>query len=185
MAAESLLKEVEEKRKKTIEMLEAEYSAKKAEVTSRAAEQRAYIADSSKKEAAALVQRERIRIDGAAKLQSKKMVFDATEKMLESNVAALKQVLADFSSSKDYPALLSRMVSYASRRLGANIGVRCRQADAAALKKLGVKVLASNLDSVGGFKATSSDGTLELDLTFEELLRNREEEARAFILGKE
>ena len=86
VAAESLLNEVEEKRKKTIDMLEAEYSAKKAEVTNRASEQKAYISDSSKKEAAALAQRERIRITGAAKLQSKKMIFDATEKMLENNV---------------------------------------------------------------------------------------------------
>jgi vacuolar-type H+-ATPase subunit E/Vma4 len=185
VAAESLLKEVEEKRKKTIDMLEAEYSAKKAEVTNRAAEQNSYILDSSKKEASALAQRERIRIEGAAKLQSKKMVFDATEKMLESNLAALKQVFADLAGSKDYPDLLARMISYASKRLGGNIGVRCRPADLAVLKKLGVKVVSSNLESAGGFKATSADGTLELDLTFEELLRNREEEVRAFILGKE
>jgi vacuolar-type H+-ATPase subunit E/Vma4 len=185
VAAESLLKEVEDKRKKTIQMLETEYSAKKEEVSNRASEQKAYIADASKKEAAALVQRERIRITGAAKLQSKKMVFDATEKMLESNVAALKQALADMAGSKDYPDLLSRMVAYASKRLGGNISVKGRAADSAALKKLGVKVSSPNLESIGGFKATSSDGTLELDLTFEDLLRNREDEVRALILGKE
>jgi vacuolar-type H+-ATPase subunit E/Vma4 len=185
VAAESLLKEVEEKRQKTIEMLEAEYSAKRSEVTNRAAEQRAYILDSSKKEAAALVQRERIRIEGAAKLQSKKMIFDATETMLESNVASLKQVLSDVSGSKEYPELLSKMAAYASRRLGGGITVRCRASDAAVLKKLGVKVAASNIESMGGFKATSADGTLELDLTFEELLRNREEDVRGFVLGKE
>jgi V/A-type H+/Na+-transporting ATPase subunit E len=183
VAAESLLNEVEEKRKKTIEMLEAEYSAKKAEVANRAAEQRGYISESSKKEAAALVQRERIRISGAAKLQSKKMIFDATEKMLENNLAALKQSLADVAGSKEYPSLLSKMLAYASKRLGGTITVRCRPADAAILKKLGAKVSSSNLESVGGFKATNSDGTLELDLTFEELLRNHEDEARAFILG--
>jgi V/A-type H+/Na+-transporting ATPase subunit E len=185
VAVESLLREVEEKRNKTLQMLETEYSAKKAEVTNRASEQKAYIQDSSKKEASALAQRERIRISGAAKLQSKKMVFDATEKMLESNLSALNNVLADVAGSKDYPDLLSRMVTYASKRLGANIAVRSRPTDTAILKKLGAKVVASNLESVGGFKATNSDGTLELDLTFEELLRNREDDARALILGKE
>ena len=185
VAAESLLREVEEKRKKTIQMLEEEYSAKSAEVTSRASEQRIYISESSKKEAASLSQRERIRISGAAKLQAKKMVFDATEKMLENNIAALKQALSDLSGSKDYSELLSRMLAYASKRLGGNIGVKCRSADAATIKKLGAKVVSSNLDSAGGFQAISSDGTLELDLTFEELLRNREEEARAFILARE
>ncbi len=185
MSAESLLKEVEEKRKKTIEMLEAEYSAKKAEVTNRTTEQKAYISNSSKKEADALVQRERIRIGGAAKLQSKKMIFDATEQMLENNIAALRQSLADVAGSKEYQGLLSKMVAYASKRLGGNISVACRQTDAAALKKLGVKIASSNLETAGGFKATNSNGTLELDLTFEELLRNREDDARAFILGRE
>lgn len=185
MAAESLLGEVEEKRKNTIQMLETEYTAKKAEVASRAAEQKSYVIESSKKEAQALSQRERIRILGAAKLQSKKMVFDATEQMLESNIGALRQVLADLASSKEYPELLARMAAYASKRLGGNVIVRSRPSDAAAFKKLGVKVGSSNLESMGGFKATNADGTLELDLTFEELLRNREDEVRASILGKE
>lgn len=185
MAAESLLKEVEDKRKKTIASLESEYSAKKAEVTNRAAEQKTYISESSRKEADSLAQRERIRISGAAKLQSKKTLFDATEQMLENNIAALKQSLADIAGSKEYQGLLSKMAAYASKRLGGNISVACRTSDAAALKKLGVKVTSSNLETVGGFKATSTDGTLELDLTFEELLRNREDDARAFILARE
>lgn len=185
VAAETLLREVEEKRKKTIQMLEAEYSAKKEEVSKRAEEQKTYIVESNRKEAAVLAQREKIRISGAAALQSKKIIFDATEKMLESNVAALKQVLADLAGSKDYPELLSRMVKYASSRLGGNITVRCRSADASILKKSAIKIAPSNLESAGGFKASNSDGTLELDLTFEELLRNHEEEVRTSILAKE
>ena len=185
MAAEALLGEVEEKRKKTIQMLEAEYSAKKDEVAKKAAEQTSYILESSKKQADAASQRERIRIAGAAKLKAKKLVFDATERMLEANVEALKQVLADFAGTKDYQEMLPKMVAYASKRLGGAISVRSRPADAAALKKLGVKVSSSDLTSMGGFKAANHDDTLELDLTFEELLRTREDEARASILGKE
>ena len=77
------------------------------------------------------------------------------------------------------------MLAYASKRLGPGVTIRCRAADAAILKKLGAKVSSPNLETMGGFKATNSDGTLELDLTFEELLRNREDEARAFILGRD
>jgi vacuolar-type H+-ATPase subunit E/Vma4 len=185
MSVEALLSEVEEKRKKTVAMLEAEYSAKKDEVSRKANEQKAYIADSSKREADSLTQRERIRIGGAAKLQSKKMMFDATEKMLENNVAALKEVLADYADSKEYNEMLAKMVKYAKRRLGGNITVWGREKDSAALKKHDVKVGSTYLETMGGFKATNASGTLELDLTFEELLRSREEEARAFMLGKE
>jgi vacuolar-type H+-ATPase subunit E/Vma4 len=112
-------------------------------------------------------------------------MFGATEKMLEANVAALRQVLAEHANSKEYQDLLASMVAYANKRLGGSISVVCRPADAAAMKKQGVKVTSSDLDSMGGFKATSRDGTLELDLTFEELLRGREEDARAMLLGKE
>lgn len=184
-AAESLLGEVEEKRKKTIQMLESEYSAKKEEVTKKTAEQMAYIQESSRREAAVAAQREKVRISGAAKLQSKKLMFDATEKMLEANVAALRQVLAEYASSKDYPDLLAKMVAYANKRLGGSISVVCRAEDVATMKKHNVRITSSDLESMGGFKATSKDGTLELDLTFEELLRGREEDARALLLGKE
>lgn len=185
MASESLLEEVEAKRKKTIESLESEYGAKKQEVLKRAEEQKTYLTQSSNNEAAAASQRESVRITGAAKLQAKKMLFDATETMLENNIASLRRVLGELADSKDYPDLLSRMLAHASKRLGGEPGIICRPADAAVLKRAGARILASNLNAMGGFKAESRDGTLELDLTFEELLRTREEEVRAFILGKE
>ena len=113
------------------------------------------------------------------------MVFDAMEKMLEVNLASLRRTLAELAQSKEYPDLLARMVRYASNRLGGKMGVVSRPADEPILKKLGARVISSNLNSIGVFKAESDDGTLELDLTFEEVLRNHEERARASILGKE
>ncbi|MDG7012454.1 MAG: hypothetical protein JRN17_05130, partial [Nitrososphaerota archaeon] len=162
---------------------ESEYLIKKEEVSRRAAEQKSYIQESGRKEAEAAAQKEKARIEGAAKLQAKKMIFEATEKELESNLAALRQILADYAESKDYQNMLAKMVSYAEKSLGAPIGIECRSSDAAALKKLGVKVTSSDLSSIGGFSATSKDGTLALDLTFEELLRTHDEDVRAAILG--
>ncbi|HUH99456.1 MAG TPA: V-type ATP synthase subunit E [Nitrososphaerales archaeon] len=185
MGADALLREVEDKRKKALEALEAEYSAKREEVKKRTDEQLAYIMDSAKQEAAAASQREKIKIQGAAKLQAKKVMFDATEKMLENNIDALRQALSELASSPSYPDLLTRMARYASKRLGGKIAVTCRKADEATLKAAGAKIASTNLNSMGGFVADSEDGSLELDLTFEELLRSREDEVRASILGKE
>ena len=185
MPADSLLREVQDRRKKALEQLEAEYSAKREEVVKRTEQERSHILESSKREAVSLADRERTRITGATKLQAKKMIFDATEKMLESNVGNLRKTLADLAQSKEYPDLLSRMVKYASKRVGTQMKVVCRQADEPILRTAGVAVESSKLNSIGGFKAESADGTLELDLTFEEVLRNHEEQARASILGKE
>lgn len=185
MAAETLLREVEDKRKKTLDSLEAEYAAKIYEARKNSEVEKKRLADEANKQAQELVQREKIRIEGAAKLQSKKMIFDATEKMLESNLAALRNVLTEWSGSKDYQELLPNMAKYASRRLGGEIEVICRQDDVAVFKKAGVEIESSNLNAVGGFKAEKKDGTLELDLTFEELLNSREDEVRRLILSGE
>jgi V/A-type H+/Na+-transporting ATPase subunit E len=185
MGVEALLKEVEERRRKAIEALDSEYSAKREEVKKRTEEQLVYISEAAKKEAAALSQKETMRVEGAAKLQAKKVVFDATEKLLENNIEALRDSLAQLAASPAYPDLLSGMAAYASKRLDGKIVVTCRKGDEAALKAAGAKVASSNLNALGGFKADSEDGTLELDLTFEEILRSREDEVRASILGKE
>ncbi len=185
MGVDTLLKEVEDRRKKALETLEAEYSAKRQEVKKRTAEQVAYIMESAKKEAVTLAQKEITRIEGAAKLQSKKLIFDATEKLLENNIAALRDALAEYASSPAYAELLAKMAKYASMRLEGKIAVTCRKQDEAALKAAGAKIASTNLNSIGGFKADSEDGSLELDLTFEEILRSREDEVRASILGKE
>jgi V/A-type H+-transporting ATPase subunit E len=185
MGVDALLKEVEGRRQKAIDALNAEYTAKREEVKKATDEQLAYIKESANREAAALSQKETTRVEGASKLQAKKMVFDATEKLLEGNISALKEALAELAESPAYPELLARMARYASRRLGGKIVVNCRKADEAALKAAGARIGSANLNATGGFKADSEDGTLELDLTFEEILRSREDEVRASILGKE
>lgn len=185
MGVDALLKEVEDRREKALEALEAEYGAKQEEVKKRTSEQVSYLMGSAKKEAVTLAQKEVTRVEGASKLQSKKALFDATEKLLENNIAALRDALAEYASSPAYPELLARMAKYASKRLGGKIAVTCRKQDEAALKAAGAKVASANLNAIGGFKADSEDGTLELDLTFEEILRSREDEVRASILGKE
>jgi vacuolar-type H+-ATPase subunit E/Vma4 len=185
MGVDALLKEVEDRRNKAIQAIEAEYSAKREEVKKRSAEQAAYLMESAKKEAVTLAQKETTRVDGASKLQSKKLIFDATEKLLENNIAGLRDALAEYASSPAYSELLAKMAKYASTRLGGKIAVTCRKQDEAALKAAGAKVAATSLNSIGGFKADSENGSLELDLTFEEILRGREDEVRASILGKE
>ena len=104
---------------------------------------------------------------------------------LALRIEALKEALADYAESPAYSELLTRMARYASKRLGGKITVTCRKEDEATLKAAGAKIGSTSLNSIGGFKADSEDGTLELDLTFEELLRSREDEVRASILGKE
>jgi V/A-type H+/Na+-transporting ATPase subunit E len=185
-AAQSLLKEVEEKRKREEARLESDLLSKQMDIRKKTEEEVSRISNTAKAQAAEQSQRERIRIEGAGKLQAKKLLFDATEKMLENNLDSLKQEFADFARSDQYRNLLPQMVQYASKRLGGDIGVICRPEDADLFKNTGsVQILNTNLNSIGGFKAEKKDGTLELDLTFEEILRNHQDEVRAMIQSPE
>ncbi len=185
MGVDSLLKEVEEKRSRALDALEEEFKAKREEIGKRTASESSYIAEAAMKEAGDLSQKETTRVLGAAKLQAKKAMFDAIEALLENNISLLKEELATYAESPAYKQLLSKMAAYAAKRLGGKVVVVCREEDAAGLKAAGVKIASSDLNSIGGFRAESSDGTLEMDLTFEEILRSREDEVRSAILGKE
>jgi V/A-type H+-transporting ATPase subunit E len=183
MATESLLKEVEERRKKEIARLEAEFQSKREEVERTTETEIRRISDSAKMQASESVQRERIRIEGAGKLQAKKLLFDATEKMLENNLSAVSQYFAEYARTKDYPQLLNRMVRYSQKRLGGGkVLLICRKADAETLSSdSSVQIISSDLNSMGGLRAENEDRTLELDLTFEEILRNHQDEIRALL----
>lgn len=183
MAAETLLREVEEKRKREISKLESDYSAKKEEINRPIQAELVGISESARARGSELAQREQVRIEGAGKLQAKKILFDATEKMLEGNLLLLRQAFAEYASSQDYGDLLVRMAKYASSRLGDGVKVTCRDIDADKLRATGLAIVSSNLNSSGGFKAENADGSLELDLTFEEIFRNHEDELRAIIQG--
>jgi len=66
--------------------------------------------------------------------------------------------------------------------LAKEIVVRCREEDKSFFKS-GVKV-GSTIQTLGGFIAENKEGTKEIDLTFEELLRNNEDEIKNTILEK-
>ena len=74
------------------------------------------------------------------------------------------------------------MVGYSKKVLAKEIVVHCREEDKSFFKS-GVKV-GSTIQTLGGFIAENKEGTKEIDLTFEELLRNNEDEIKNTILEK-
>jgi vacuolar-type H+-ATPase subunit E/Vma4 len=185
VGSNALLNEVEERRKRSLKSLEEEYAVKKKSFLEEAEEQRSQILDAAKREAASSSQKERLKILGTARLESKKIIFEAAEKMAEENVRRLKEALSEYADSDDYRDLLTKMVGYARTRLGEGTVFRCRARDASTIEGAKGKVLSSDLSTIGGLVALNSSRTLELDLTFEELLRIHEEEVRAALLERD
>ncbi|MEM3186573.1 MAG: V-type ATP synthase subunit E family protein [Conexivisphaerales archaeon] len=182
--AEALLRELADKKAKALKSLEQEFEAKLKEVETQTAAAIAEIQQRAQDESKLQAEKERNRIIGASKLQAKKLIFDATEKMMKENLESLQQVLKSYTESEPYKDLLLRMANYASRRLGRGMVIKCREKDKAILNDKGFKVISSDLQSVGGIIAYNSNRSLELDLRLEELLRIKEEQVRAAIAGK-
>ena len=74
------------------------------------------------------------------------------------------------------------MVDYSKKVLAKEIIVHCREEDKSFFKDE-VKI-GSTIQTLGGFIAENSESTKEIDLTFEELLRNNEDEIKNTILEK-
>ena len=78
--------------------------------------------------------------------------------------------------------MLQKLVDYSKKVLAKEIMVHCREEDKSFFTD-GAEV-SSTIQTLGGFIAENKEGTKELDLTFEELLRNNEDEIKNTILEK-
>ena len=76
------------------------------------------------------------------------------------------------------------MLRYAKAKLGENIIVHCREEDKIILTKLNNVSFGSSINTIGGIFVEDINGTRELDLTFEELLRTHEDEIKNFLLER-
>jgi vacuolar-type H+-ATPase subunit E/Vma4 len=126
-------------------------------------------------------QQEATRIIEAARLQAKKLIFDAMNIKLDSIFVDIKEEIRNYTETKEYESTLKKMLLVAQTNLGKNIGVECREKDRPILSKSGANI-SKAIQSLGGLTAVSSDRTKGLDLTFEELFRVHEDEIRAMIM---
>ncbi|MEM3684241.1 MAG: V-type ATP synthase subunit E [Conexivisphaerales archaeon] len=182
--AEALLRELERKKQKELSSIEEEFKKKAEELERQARAEIQSIQRKAEAESAIRAQSETNRIIGAARLEAKRLLFDAMEKMMSSNVQRLNELLKSYVESESYRKLLLRMAKYASSRLGKGMLVSCRAEDKQLLNSNGYKTVDNDLQCLGGIKAYDASKTLELDLTFEELLRMKDEQIRSAIMEK-
>lgn len=180
--AEALLRELEQRKLNALRSIEEEFNTQLNQLEIMKKNEIDSIKKSAEDEAANKSQAEANRIIGAAKLEAKRIIFDATEQMLERNLRRLEELLKSYASSDSYKELVLKMANYATKRLGKNALISCRSEDKQLLAKKGFRLMDNELNCIGGIKAYDSDMSVELDLTFEELLRMKEEQIRAAIM---
>jgi V/A-type H+-transporting ATPase subunit E len=123
--------------------------------------------------------RERVQKVASAKLQARKLAYEARERQMVDALAQSKAVLKAFTQDPEYPQLLKRMYAYAADELGKTVRIFGRAEDAAALKAAGGKSFDDRtVPILGGLIAETADGLRRLNLSFDELVRLREPRLR-------
>jgi len=111
-----------------------------------------------------------------AKAEGRRLVFEARQRATGRVLSDVRARLADLAASDDYPRLLKRMHAHAVSRLGKSVRISGRAADAPLLRSIaGRNASADPLPILGGLIAATPDGSRRLDLSFDELLRRRED----------
>jgi vacuolar-type H+-ATPase subunit E/Vma4 len=126
--------------------------------------------------------RERALKVAAAKFQARKRVYEAQEGKTSEMLEQVRGLLSDYTNSPEYPQVLRKMFALATERLGKPIKVSGRAEDAAVLKTVAGKSFDDTpVRIVGGLVAETSDGARRLNLSFDELLRLREDQVRTIL----
>jgi vacuolar-type H+-ATPase subunit E/Vma4 len=123
--------------------------------------------------------RERAQKIAAARLAARKLAYEARERQMGDALAQSRTLLQGYTKDPEYPQVLKRMFSMATDQLGKTVRIYGRSEDASVLKSVGGK----NFDDrkapiLGGLIAETPDGNRRLNLSFDELLRLREDRLR-------
>ena len=183
MSIETFIQEIENRRRKEIDDLAKDLAEKKSKLQTEMNHTIKEIQENFSIESKIKSEREQARIIEASKLQAKKIIFDAINVNMQSAFAIIQQEIEQYAKSPQYKKALETMVGNSQKKLGKNIIVHCREEDKSILKELGVTT-SKSIKTLGGIIAENKEGTRELDLTFEELLRNNEDQVKNFLSEK-
>lgn len=176
MALENIIKEVEERKRKEIERITAEYEAMKQSVESDKEKKIKQIQESfgrrKQEDAKALEKRE---ID-AANMEAKKILRDKITELIDLNVGKSMTFLNTIRDHKEYDKIIKEMAETSKKALGKGCTIRISSKDSQLLGEIkGVNVVEEEVDPFGGIIAESSDGTREMNLTITTLSRDIKE----------
>jgi V/A-type H+-transporting ATPase subunit E len=179
MSLDRLVEEIRLRAEEELRRESDRQKAAEAEIVSDRDRRIAAARDEAARRAELEIARERAQKLAGAKLQARKLVYEAKERQMTDSIGRTQAILSAFADSPEYPKVVKRMVAYATERLGKPTKVMGRADDAALLKKVaGASFDPSPQPILGGVVAESADGSRRLNLSFDELLRLREDKVR-------
>ena len=184
MSLDTFIQEIEERKTRKITLLDTTLTEKKMRIQHTIESTIKEMTQHYSDEAKAKSQKEGARIIEASRLKAKKILFDAINASMDSTLNTIREELKTYSQKPDYKNTINKMVKYAKMKLNSQeIIIHCRNDDNIILNGLNINP-GSPIQTIGGILAENKNGTMEIDLTFEELLRTHEDEIQNFLLEK-
>ncbi len=182
MSLESLVDEIRRRGEADLAEVIAHRDAESAKVLAETDRRLAQVRSESARATDAEVAHEHAQHMAAAKLQARKLLHEAREKRLVSAIGETRALLQEYARSAQYPAVLKRMVVAANDSLGKPVRITGRGEDAPLLAKVAGKSFDPTPQMIlGGLIAETADGSRRLNLSFDELLRLREDRVRELL----
>ena len=183
MSIDQFVTEIQNRKKNELADLDKKLNDKKSEIDAKKNSVVKELKENYANEAKTKAEREGARIVEAGKLEAKKILFDAINKNLDSTFDVIKKELDGYSKKPEYKQVIQKLIVYSKKVLAKKIIIHCREEDKSFFKDKDIKI-GSVIQTLGGIIAENKEKTKEIDLTFEELLRNNEDEIKNTILEK-
>jgi vacuolar-type H+-ATPase subunit E/Vma4 len=182
MTLERLIAEIQSRAADDLAAATAQHAAERDRLTAERDRRAAQIAGELDRQAAAEARRELAQRVAGARMQARKLEYESRERALGASLGSVRAMLADLTEREEYDELLRRMREYAASVLGREVRISGRAEDAARLKRLaGRSFVPTPQPILGGLIAESPDGARRLTLSFDELLRLREDRVRELL----
>ena len=182
MALEDLVEEIRRRGEAEIAKIQSARSADEGRLLQEREQKLSEIRTQSARATETEAAREKAQRLAAAKLRSRKLLYEARERRLENGVTETRTLLEEFTGTKEYDAVLRQMIDRASRALGKQLRVSGRAEDAMRLTKIAGKSFDPTPQPIlGGVVVETTDGARRLNLSFDELLRLREDRVRELL----
>jgi vacuolar-type H+-ATPase subunit E/Vma4 len=182
MTLEDLVEEIRRRGEAELGKITSDRDRQAAEITSDRDRRLSEIRIESERASAADIARERTQRIAAAKLHSRKLLYEAREARLARSIEETRALLREYTGSAEYPAVLKRMLGVATSTLGRQVRVSGRTEDAVVLQKVAGRSFDPEPRPIlGGLIAETPDRSRRLNLSFDELLRFREDQIRELL----
>src|SRR5208282_2842719 len=182
MTLERLIAEIRARGERELGDETQKFEAEKARLEADRAQRVAAIQEDFRTRTEAEGRRERSQRVAGARMQSRKLEYEAQERAMNASLEAVRNLLRQFTESDEYPEVLRRMYSVATDELGKEVRISGRAEDAALLKPLaGRSFDPTPAPILGGLVAATPEGDRRLTLSFDELLRLREDRVRSLL----